>query len=166
MSSKGMGGHCLPIEGKTNDWLTPPEILAALPAFDLDPCASERQPWRTAKTMWTVKDDGLSRDWSGFGSVWLNLPYGPHVWKWLERGADYGRGIALIFARTETEGFHRCVWNRATGLFFFAGRLHFHRPVSGERSAFNAGSPSVLVAYGGGYRWLESFKMPGRFVKL
>lgn len=163
---RAMGSHHQPGEGITNDWLTPPEVLAALPTFDLDPCASERQPWATAKTMWTVKDDGLSRDWSSFGSVWLNPPYGPHVWQWLERGADHGCGIALIFARTETEGFHRCVWNRASGLFFFAGRLHFHRPITGERAAANAGAPSVLVSYGCEWRRLRDIKMPGKFVRL
>ena len=161
--SRSMGSHSRPNEGQSNDWLTPPEVIQALPVFDLDPCASEGQPWQTAKTMWTVKDDGLSRDW--FGTVWLNPPYGPHVWKWLEKLADHGEGIALIFARTETREFHRQVWQRASGLFFFAGRLHFHRPRTGERTRFNAGAPSVLASYGKS-AWLRRLKLPGKFIPL
>jgi len=54
----------------THDWLTPPEILQALGAFDLDPCASEHQPWPTARQQLTIRDDGLSKPWAG--RVWCN----------------------------------------------------------------------------------------------
>lgn len=54
----------------THDWLTPPEILQALGQFDMDPCASEHQPWRTAAQQFTIRDDGLAREWSG--RVWCN----------------------------------------------------------------------------------------------
>jgi hypothetical protein len=166
MKTRSMGSHHKPNEGKSNDWLTPPEIVQALGPFELDPCASEEQPWTTAAMMWTVQDDGLSRDWGGF--VWLNPPYGPHVWRWLSRLADHGNGIALVFARTETKGFHQQIWNRADCLYFFAGRLHFHWPQTGERAKFNAGAPSVLVGYGDEarerLRAINRFKIPGRFV--
>lgn len=165
-ATRSMGSHHRPSEGKSNDWLTPPEIIDALGPFDLDPCASVRQPWPTAKEMLTVADDGLAWDWHG--CVWLNPPYGPHVWAWLDKLADHGNGIALIFARTETKEFFRTVWERASCLFFIKGRLHFHRPVTGKRAAFNAGAPSVLVGYGPeACRRLRSLtKIPGRFVSL
>ncbi len=67
----------------THDWLTPPELLATLGEFDLDPCASEYQPWRTARQQFTIRDDGLTREWAG--RVWCNPPYGPHAALWLER---------------------------------------------------------------------------------
>jgi hypothetical protein len=165
-TSRSMGSHHRPREGRSNDWLTPPEILTAVGPFDLDPCASVGQPWPTASEMWT--DRGLDRDWSGF--VWLNPPYGPHVWEWLDRLADHGDGMALIFARTETEGFFRTVWERADALYFLRGRLHFHRPVTGERAAFNAGAPSVLVGYGVRaslrLKSIDREAVPGRYVEL
>lgn len=132
-------------EGVSNDWLTPPALIKALGPFDLDPCASVGQPWPTAETMWTVADDGLTCDW--FGAVWMNPPYGPHIGKWLDKLARHGNGLALIFARTETAAFHAAVWDRATALYFFRGRVQFHRPITGERQG-NAAAPSVLVAYG------------------
>lgn len=164
--ARSMGSHHRPNEGKSNDWLTPPEIVAALGPFDLDPCASRRQPWRTAETQWTSR--GLDREW--FGSVWLNPPYGPHVWEWLEKLAEHGCGVALIFARTETDGFFRVVWERASALYFIRTRLHFHWPKTGRRARFNAGAPSVLVGYGAdGARRLGAIavnELPGRLVKL
>ncbi len=141
---KGMGGHHS-ARMKNNEWLTPPEILGKLGAFDLDPCAPVHRPWPTARVHLTQEDDGLARPWTG--RVWLNPPYGLEAARWLEKLADHGNGIALIFARTETEMFFSTVWDRADAVLFIHGRLHFYN-TAGERAAANAGAPSVLVAYG------------------
>lgn len=98
-----------------------------------------------ARQHYSAEDDGLSKPW--FGRVWCNPPYGLEAAKWLERLADHGNGVALIFARTETSMFFEQVWKKADGLLFLRGRLHFHH-VDGTRAAANAGAPSVLVAYG------------------
>ncbi len=113
----------------THDWLTPPEILAKLGAFDLDPCASQFQPWRTAAQQFTITDDGLARAWQG--RVWCNPPYGPHAEKFLRRCAEHANGIALIFARTETKAFQQWCFPRATGMLFMAGRIKFRLPGGG-----------------------------------
>jgi hypothetical protein len=85
---------------------------------------------------------------------------------WLERLADHGHGTALIFARTETAMFHRQVWERAKACLFLEGRLHFHWP-DGERACFNAGAPSVLVAYSGDdARALTASGLRGKLVWL
>ena len=145
-------------------WLTPPHILEALGPFDLDPCASLDRPWDTAAKHYTAEDDGLAHEWEG--RVWCNPPYGQQAWVWLDRLADHGNGIALVFARTETAGFFRTVWERADGLLFIEGRLHFHRP-DGTRAPANAGAPSVLVAYGQrNVKTLRSCGIPGAFVDL
>ena len=142
MGSHHPGSHV----GRSDSWLTPPAILNALGSFDLDPCAApEPKPWPTAVRHFTLPTDGLAQPWAG--RVWLNPPYGNETGTWLEKLADHGNGIALIFARTETAMFCRQVWDRADGLLFLEGRLHYHWP-SGERAKFNGGAPSVLVAYG------------------
>lgn len=128
----------------THDWLTPPEILSALGEFDLDPCASQFQPWRTAKHQYTIEDDGLARDW--VGRVWCNPPYGPHAEKFLQRMAEHRNGIAFIFARTETKAFQQWCWRSADAMLFLAGRVKFRLPHGG--TAGPAGAPSVLIAYG------------------
>ena len=141
-----LSGHQRGHRGKSDDWLTPPEIIKALGPFDLDPCASVDQPWRTAWEQRDVYDDGLALPWWGF--VWLNPPFGPDAATWVRRLADHGDGIALVPARTETRWFVEQVWQRADAVLFLHGRPHFHRPVTGERAPFNSGAPIVLVGYG------------------
>lgn len=126
-----------------DEWLTPPEILRALDPFDLDPCAPVSRPWPMARRHYTKEDNGLSLPWEG--RVWLNPPYGRETFTWLARLADHKSGIALIFARTETRGFHEQIWQRACGIFFFLGRLRFHY-VDGTRGG-TANAPSCLVAW-------------------
>jgi hypothetical protein len=161
---KGMGGHHRGYEGDKDEWLTPPPILEALGEFDLDPCSPVDRPWDTARTHYTILDNGLARPWSG--RVWLNPPYGPQTGKWLRKLAEHGDGIALIFARTETEMFHQHAWDRADAMLFFRGRLYFHH-VGGERAAANAGAPSVLIAYGrNNAEALARSGLPGTLIPL
>jgi hypothetical protein len=139
-----MGGHQSANSYK-DEWLTPPWILQKLGHFDLDPCAPVNRPWATAAEHYTVEHDGLSRRW--WGRVWLNPPYGKHTGAWLARLAQHGNGVALVFARTETEMFHRHVWESGSACLFLEGRLTFYH-VDGTRARHNGGAPSVLVAYG------------------
>lgn len=144
----GMGSHQSHGKGE-NVWLTPPEIVKALGPFDLDPCFGSPRPWDTAAEHYGPTDNngmgGMHGDWHGM--VWCNPPYDREAWRWLSKLADHGDGIALIFARTEVEQFHRQVWERASSVFFLEGRLFFHRH-DGRRAPHNAGAPSVLVTYG------------------
>lgn len=127
-----------------DEWLTPKYITDALGPFDLDPCSpGDRRPWDTAEAHYALPNDGLTLPWKG--RVWCNPPYGTETFKWLSRLADHGSGTALIFARTETKGFHATIWGRAHSVFFFEGRLKFCR-VTGEVGG-TANAPSCLVAY-------------------
>lgn len=158
---QGIGGH-QSSRAKTTTWLTPPHILDALGHFDLDPCA--HPDWMTADSHICLPDDGLAAEWAG--DVWLNPPYGAETWAWLDRLAEHGSGIALIFARTETAGFIEQVWKKADALLFLHGRLHFHND-AGIRAATNSGGPSVLIAYGDDMaERLRTARLDGTFVPL
>lgn len=147
---------------KNIDWLTPPDLLVSLGAlrerdggyvlgsdpFDADFCASCRQPWPTARSMFTVHEDGASQDWSEYGEIWLNAPYGLELYSWLARLASHGNGCALLYARTDTVGFHTHVWGKADAVYFFASRMFFHHPISGAQAYANCGGPMCAVAYG------------------
>lgn len=126
------------------DWLTPPHMIKALGEFDLDPCSPMPRPWDTAKMHYTLADNGLNKPWHG--RIWLNPPYGNQTDKWMERLAQEGDGIALIFARTETASFFPWVWDWADALLFIKGRVRFYTK-EGKQGG-SAGAPSVLVAYG------------------
>ena len=113
-SEMGLSAHQK--NGGHDEWLTPPEILRALGAFDLDPCAPIVRPWETAARHYTVQDDGLELPWEG--RVWCNPPFGREAVKWLRRMRDHGNGVALIPARTETAMFYETVWGAADGVLF------------------------------------------------
>lgn len=163
----GIGGHHSAY-AKTDEWLTPPEILNALggwQSFALDPCSSINRPWPTAHQHFSIEDNGLLQAWSG--RVWLNPPYSTDALRrWLGRMAEHNRGSALIFARTETESFFAHVWERASAVLFIKGRLNFYY-VDGRRAARNSGAPSVLIAYGGDdAAILSRCGIAGQFVPL
>lgn len=148
----------------TDTWLTPPELIKALGEFDLDPCTPIEMPWDTAKHRYTPNEDGLKQPW--YGRVWLNPPYGKEAGKWLNKLAAHGNGIALIFARTETEMFFNNVWDKAHGILFIKGRLFFHYP-DGTKAIANSGAPSVLIAYGSNnVECLEKLPVPGQFFNI
>lgn len=142
MKSKGFGFET-PYEGKTNDWITPRWLVEALGEFDLDPCASVKQPWALAKKSYTPPKDGLSLPWKG--RVFCNPPYGPNVAKWAIRMKEHGNGILLIFSRTDTKAWEK-VWKGGDAFLFLTGRIRFYLP-DGQR-AKSGTAPSVLVAYG------------------
>jgi len=147
-SSVGFHGH-ESTTAQTHDWITPKPIIDALGPFDLDPCASLCQPWATARDQYTVEDDGLSKEWRGH--VWLNPPYGKQASEWINRLADHGDGIALIFARTDTKWF-QAVATKSSAMLFLAGRVRFHDTRGGkfkrDGGGSSATSPSVLIAFG------------------
>ena len=147
-----------------DEWLSPPHIIKALGEFDLDPCSPITRPWSTAKNHYTIEDDGLKQEWKG--RVWCNPPYGLEATIWLNKLAEHGNGIALIFARTETRMFFDQVWNKADAVLFIKGRLFFHH-VDGTVAKANAGAPSVLVAYGlDNVDILRNCSIEGQFILL
>lgn len=124
-------------------WLTPPWLLDALGNFDLDPCCPPNMPWRTADIMLTEEDDGLNAEWHG--RVWLNPPYGKGIGDWLDKLARHGRGVALCFARTDTQ-WAQDAFNKCHSVLFIKGRLAFHYG-NGVVAESSAGAPSMLLAY-------------------
>lgn len=140
----GIGSHSA--RSQTDEWLTPPALIEKLGPFDLDPATPFDMPWATAAERYSVDDDGLSAPWHG--RVWLNPPYS-HIGPWMARLAEHGDGIALVFARTDTQWWFDSVWGRASGLLFMRGRVTFYRPDGTMGNAgHNSGGPSVLIAYG------------------
>lgn len=122
-------------------WITPPQLQQSLGRFDLDPCAADIMPYKTADIMITKEQDGLKQDWTG-KRVWLNPPYGRDIRKFLEK---MRRGIALLPARTDNAWFHDLVYPRCHSILFIRGRIRF-LCVDGKTK----GSPafaSMLCAY-------------------
>lgn len=156
--ARGLAVH---FTSETPEWLTPPEVIAAvrsaLGGIDLDPCSNTGTPNVPARRHFTEKDDGLAREWSG--RVYMNPPYGGVIAQWVSKlrdEFDAGRvkaAIALVPARTDTEWFSTF---RDCVLCFVRGRLRF------SNSEASAPFPSV-VAYMGPdpKRFSEAFRDVG-----
>lgn len=161
--AKGIGGH-QSINSRTDEWLTPREVMLQMGEFDLDPCSPIERPWNTAKKHYTIIDNGLILPW--FGRVWLNPPYGKELELWMALMASHNNGMALIFARTDTDAFHKYVFPVADSIFFLKRRISFCN-TSGMKSKSGSGAPSVFIAYGEyDSQVLSETKLVGRHVPL
>ena len=149
----------------TDIWFTPPYIIKALGPFDMDPCSSADRPFDTAaRHLCPPNDDGMRIFWEG--RVWMNPPYGREIGRWMKRLASHGDGIALVFARTESEWFRRAVWEQADALKFIYRQLHFYKH-DGTAAIGSGGAPSVLVGYGKeNAERLRTPEIPGYLVNL
>ena len=130
----------------TNTWLTPLSLIQALGSFDFDPCCPPVMPWHTAAEMhhYPNMGCGLARPWKG--RAFVNPPYGEHTFKWMRKFAEHKRGVALIFARTDTKGFHEHVFSQAKAIYFLKGRVKFHRE-DGSSPKNGPAAPSCLVTH-------------------
>ena len=131
---------------QTTEWYTPKTFFDRLRVrFDLDPCSpgKEKVPWIPARKHYRIKDDGLLQPW--LGRVWLNPPYGSQTARWLKKLSRHGNGIALVFARTDTQWFHRYA-TKASLICFLEGRVRFIK--SDGTKGGTPGCGSMLLAYG------------------
>lgn len=133
-------------EKTTDTWFTPKILIDALGPFDLDPCTEPEgeRPFDTATTHFYEEMDGLSQEWRGV--VFANPPYGNQTKIWLQKLSRHGGGgIALVFARTETDALE-VAWRTADAMLFLGRRVQFIRRdgTPGKESA----APSVLIAWG------------------
>ncbi|NQZ78615.1 MAG: adenine methyltransferase [Ekhidna sp.] len=150
--------------GRNDEWLTPPDVLAPLGKFDLDPCAPVNRPWPTAECHYTEADNGLALAWRG--RVWCNPPFNRNERpKWMERVAQHGNAVMLIPAATETKAFFDHVWQKADAVLFLEGRPHFHY-VDGSRAKANCGTSICLVAYGAHNAEILAESGLGKFISL
>jgi DNA N-6-adenine-methyltransferase (Dam) len=152
-------------DNKSVDWYTPPHIFEDLGLeFDLDPCQPETKiPWIPAKKHYWEAVDGLSQPWDGL--VWLNPPYGKHTPLWLDKMAEHGEGVALVFARTDTIWFQK-VSKTASALLFLKGRISFVDGL-GVTAGGGAGAGSMLIAWGETAKEaLRNMSHKGLFVEL
>lgn len=134
------------VNNKSVDWYTPPTIFEDMDVnFDLDPCHPvDRIEWIPVDRTFNIEDDGLTQPWNGF--VWMNPPYGKYTKAWLEKMHKHRNGVALVFARTDTQWYHQYV-KYADAILFINKRVKFVDGL-GKTAGSGAGSGSMLIAWG------------------
>ena len=88
-------------EQRPTRWLTPSPIVQALGSLTWTRAGAGGHELAARTYLEERDEDGLVLPWEG--RVWLN-PVRCRGLPFLERMADHGNGVALIFARTETKG--------------------------------------------------------------
>ena len=134
---------------KNLDWVTPDGLWQQLDAefgFGLDAAASVENT--KCSDFFTEADDALTQDWSGYGTVWCNPPYGRNLGQWMMKCALEGERtpvVALVFARTDTRWCHDWGMDAESSaeIRFIRGRVKFTRGnVVGPAPA-----PSMVVVW-------------------
>lgn len=133
--------------GKSVEWYTPGWVFDELGIeFDLDPCSPlSHESLVPATNKYTLLDDGLSQPWNG--SVFLNPPYGRDTPQWMDKLIDHGDGIALVFSRTDTRWFQRCLCS-AESVLLVAGRIQFIPGDENKHKVSRCGAASAFFAFG------------------
>lgn len=106
----------------------------------------------------------LIQNWGG--RIWLNPPYSkPLIWQFVEKLAEHGNGIALLFNRCDSNKFQDIIFTKATGMMFLRNRIKFFRP-DGTRGD-SPGCGSVLIAFGReNAEILRNCSLQGKYVEL
>lgn len=76
------------VSSKSNEWATPQDLFDELNKefnFTLDPWNTDQN--KKCKKNYTIKDDGLSKDWSN-EIVFMNPPYGGHTGDWIKKAYE------------------------------------------------------------------------------
>lgn len=129
---------------RSEEWGTPQKLFDKLDAefhFGLDVCATPQNA--KCKNFFTKADDGLSKKWGGYGSVWCNPPYGRKIYEWVQKAYESSAEttvVMLIPARTDTKWFHDYVYGKSE-IRFIKGRLKY------GNAKYNAPFPSMIVIY-------------------
>jgi len=113
--------------GATSEWYTPPHVFKALGCeFSVDVASpgAEVTHWIPARRF--IKGGSLERDWSDFGFIWMNPPFGGRngIVPWLEKFFAHGNGIALTPDRTSAPWWQRFA-PMADSILFVAPKIHF-----------------------------------------
>jgi phage N-6-adenine-methyltransferase len=120
-----------------NEWFTPAEYIElarkVLGVIDLDPASHPlAQKIVQARTFFTKKQDGLSKEWGG--RVWLNPPYAqPEIGNFIDKliaefvARRVSAAVLLTHNYTDTSWFHNAA-SVAERICFTRGRIRFEAP--------------------------------------
>ena len=127
---------------KNDECYTPKWIFDQLGlVFDLDVAHPiDYQTYVPAKVKYTIKDDGLSKEW--FGNVWMNPPYSKPS-PWVNKFIEHKRGIAML--PLSQSYWSKEIWNAADAITLTERQPKFLRPDGSEQGVR---FPTFLFALG------------------
>lgn len=134
-------------KSSSEEWGTPQALYDELNQryhFELDPCSTDAN--HKCDRYFTKQQDGLKQTWGRY-RVFCNPPYGRAIGQWVQKCAEHGKehlAVMLIPARTDTQWFHKYIYNKPNvHVFFLKGRLRF------SNARENAPFPSMVIVFDG-----------------
>lgn len=177
MPRKLAATHARRATGGSDTWQTPADVIRRVQRvgwIELDPCSAKENPTSAVSFVWHPDGDGLAFSWVDHltalpaggkaGVVYVNAPYSQMA-AWAAKVAhEAGEGcqiVSLVAARPDTRWWRRMVWDTASAVCFWSGRLTF----VGAPSV--APFPSAVVLHGDrGAEFELAFRDAGRVVRL
>ena len=160
------------VQKESDERYTPEDVLDVVRAVGpivLDPCSTPDN--RTKAThFYTFADDGLSQDWwevTRGGLIFVNPPFS-NLKKWVNKFAEESaKGcniVSLLPGDTSTIWFQEIVWEKASAICYWKGRIEFIR----TSKAFGTGAmqPTAFPFWGPDVDLFEkAFSSHGRVLK-
>ena len=154
----------------STQYFTPPRVLNPVRAYfhsvcgsskiALDPATDPSNPTEAEDFADGIRRDGLKMLWRTSRSVFLNPPFGPEIWDWIEKISDEAENgchlVALLPGqRLEQERWQDWAMNRSlSAACFVKKRVAFIGPDGKARKSNPYGS--ILLCYNGcRYRFAE-----------
>lgn len=160
---------------KSDEWYTPEDIMRrvrrVLGHIDLDPCSClEANKIVKARNFYTIKNDGLSKDW--YGSVWMNPPRGMDKKVsiqslWCEKlVGHYQRNeihdsIFIVRAVIGYDWFER-IWGMCPDVCFLSTRPKYYRGVVGHTAGQDQITSAIFYLGGDTKKFQSVFRGMGR----
>lgn len=161
---------------KSTVWLTPTHVLDAVRdlfggQIGLDPATEPDNPTK-AYRFFTKEDNGLLNSWNGYGSVFVNPPYGKELMTWVVKICDEAcRTWNPIVALLPGQRFETRVWQERllpcgslNHIVFIKGRLKFIRP-GGEVAKSNPYG-SMLYVFNRSREYVERLSTLGHILSV
>lgn len=145
------------------------DIIRGIGSIALDPATTVDN--RTgAEVFYTFEDDGLTKDWFEVTNgklVYVNPPFS-NLKGWVNKFAEEGNKgcniVALLPGDTSTKWFQENVWDTASAICLWKGRIEFIR----VSKAFGCGAmqPTLFAFWGPEVEKFENaFKLHGKVLK-
>lgn len=152
------------VSSQKMDWLTPPEFIERVKKMGpiaLDPCAPQPPHESFVAPFKEFTERGLERpwgEWKSRGLVFVNPPYGRAIEQWMAKCATESREgveiVALIPSRTDSRWFRSSVFESASAVCYYTGRIVFWDPetrgpvLDAKGRPTSAPFPCAVVYYG------------------
>ena len=146
-------------------WNTPQKIVDLVSAFfcgevHLDPCSNEYSIIKAKRSV-ELPECGLSLDWSPYGNIFINPPYGRGIKSWFKKAREVQKThnsslILLVPVSTNTSHWKEYVFNHEDTCVCFISDSRLKFGIDGSEDNKGAPMACALIYFG---KEVDKFKV-------